>query len=117
MSIIVDRGVLVLPQSGIGIIVAANVNNADPGTGPCVYVSQLATGISVTGMIGGEADRVLICQATRNSSQSPSFEHQHASSTAANRHMTANGAATFTSFGLQNLMWIYDSVEQRWKEV
>jgi hypothetical protein len=116
MSIIVDNGALILPQSG-GILIAANVNNADPGNGSTVYVSQLSTGISVTGMSGGEADRVLICQATRNSPQSPSFEHQHASSSAANRHMTASNSAAFSNFGLQNLMWIYDAVEQRWKEV
>lgn len=81
----------------------ADVHNANVGTSPACYVTQLSSSSShgVTGIQGGEANRLLVCQWAKDSLQGDAtFKHENAGSTAANRILTAtNGDAQASELG------------------
>jgi hypothetical protein len=112
----IDKGAIILPQQS-GIIVTADVHNANPGVGAVAYVRQLVIGSSITGFSGGEENRLLILQPTRNSSEDVNLAHNSGSSLAANRLQNGFGATSVTSFWGSCAMYIYDDVEDLWKEV
>jgi hypothetical protein len=113
--IIVDNGALILPQQG-GINVTGTHNDVNPGVGAVMYARGLVIGGQVTGF-SGEADRLLVVQPTRNSPEEVGFMHQNAGSAAANRFVVADAFAAVTSFFGSTAMFVYDSVDSRWKEV
>lgn len=116
MSIFIDDGALIFPQQG-GVLVTTVHNNVNPGVGVVMYARGLVIGAFITGFSGGEPERVLIVQPTRNSPEEVPVMHQHASSTAANRVVTANASEAVTSFFASTIMLVYDAVDSRWKEV
>lgn len=112
----IKNGVLYLPQN-TGIVITASVNNVNPGTGPVFYARQLVIGAEITGFSGGEENRLLIIQPTRNSSEEVNTAHNSGSSSAGNKLQNRQAVTQATSFWGGCLMYIYDSVEGVWKHV
>jgi hypothetical protein len=112
----INDGVLYLPQHS-GIVITTTVNNVNPGTGPVLYARQLVIGASITGFSGGEENRLLIVQPTRNSSEEVNLDHNSGSSSAGNKLMNRQAVTQVTAFWGGCMMYIYDNVENVWKHV
>lgn len=114
--IFVEDGVMVLPSSA-GINVNSFVHNANIGNGSVVYATANIIGGGITGFNGGEADRVLIIQPTRNSTEVIALYDANAGSIFGNRLLNNARVTDEMGFWGSCRMYIFDTADGYWKQV
>jgi hypothetical protein len=112
----INDGVLYLPQSA-AVLLTADVHNVDIGNSPVLYARQLVIGPGITGFNGGEENRLLIVQPTRNSSENVAVYDNDSDSSVGNRIINAQRVNDEFGFWGTARMYIYDSGDGFWKQV
>lgn len=112
----IDDGVLYLPQNA-GVLLTSNQHNVNIGNSPVLYARQVVISAGITGFNGGEENRMLILQPARNSTDDIVVYHNDANSSVGNRIINAQQVADEFGFWGTARMYIYDNVDNFWKQV
>jgi hypothetical protein len=105
-------GALSLGQSPLTLANGAN-NDVAVGTSAFIHISGPSGSFSITGILGGEAGRYIVLR--NSTAQQMTIANQSASSSEANRIITATGAdLVLTGSTGQAAHLVYDAVTLRW---